>query len=451
MKKLPAPEEIVRIRRAALANRAVEAYKFFYPTVSMVLNFEALEQYGAKANRGFLIQLTTPDIVTLTQNSDTPYGLAMGDMSEGPVVVDLPAGPIMGVVDDANFQLVANMGLVGEEAGAGARYLFVPPGYHGELPAEGYFVVHAKTNRFLLCARAPLPDPEKGKDLLRSIRLYPLAEAANPPENEFLDVSDRKLIANPCVVDGKYDYWEALKRALDGDVPSENLYNAYGMLVDLGLRAAHPFEPGDDLVTILADAAAAADEQLVVTAFADDDPRRLVWSDRRWEWVVYSEGDFGYYEKDHLHLAVRERWFYQATLETDKMFMHKEGAGSIYWMANTDAAGSALDGGETYALTIPNPVPAAQFWSVTLYDLDTRSEINTPQFKPVITSLRDDVTPDANGDIILHFGPDAPGVDEPWLQTIPGSQWFAYFRIYGPGAPAFDGTWKPSDFHRVPA
>ena len=89
MKQLPAPSEIARIRRDALLNRAVEAYKFFYPTLSMVLNFEALTRYGAEANKGFLIQLTTPDIVTLTQNSDTPYGLAHGDMTDvGPMVVE---------------------------------------------------------------------------------------------------------------------------------------------------------------------------------------------------------------------------------------------------------------------------------------------------------------------------------------------------------------------------
>ena len=184
-----------------------------------------------------------------------------------------------------------------------------------------------------------------------------------------------------------------------------------------------------------------------MAAFADSAPERLVWPDRRWEWVVYSEGDFGYYERDFLNLSVRERWFYQATLETDKMFMHKEGAGSIYWLASTDADGSALDGGRAYTLAVPAPVPAAQFWSVTLYDLDTRSEINTPQFKPVLTSLRDNLTPDADGTITLHFGPDRPEHDVPWLQTNPGSQWFAYFRLYGPGAPAFDGTWKPSDIH----
>lgn len=251
------------------------------------------------------------------------------------------------------------------------------------------------------------------------------------------------------MVDGTIDYWHALKRALDMDVPSPALYNQYGMLADLGLRADRPFAPDAELVSILSEAAEKANEQLVVAAFADDAPERLVWPDRNWEWVVYSEGDFGYYEKNFLNLSVRERWFYQATLETDKMFMHKEGAGSLYWLAAVDADGTALDGATSYTLTVPAPVPAAQFWSVTLYDLDTRSEINTPQFKPVLTSLRDDLAPDGSGRITLHFGPDRPRDEVPWLQTTPGSQWFAYFRIYGPGAPAFDGTWKPSDFQKA--
>jgi hypothetical protein len=446
LKQLPSADEVVRIRREALLNRAVEAYKFFYPTVSMALNFEAIEEYGAAANNGFLIQLTTPDLVTLTQNSDTPYGLGMTDLSAGPVVVEVPPGPIMGVADDMNFQLVTNMGLVGVEEGKGAKYLFVPPGYQGALPDEGYVVEHPKTNRLLICTRAPFPDPEKGKALLRTLRMYPLSEADAPPDNVFVDMSDRKAVANPCVVDGTFEVWNVIKRALDMDVPSTNLYNAYGMLADLGLRSDRPFEPDDDLRAVLTEAAEKANEQLVVAAFADSAPERLVWPDRRWEWVVYSEGDFGYYERDFLNLSVRERWFYQATLETDKMFMHKEGAGSIYWLANNDADGSALDGGRGYTLAVPAPVPAAQFWSVTLYDLDTRSEINTPQFKPVLTSLRDDLTPAADGTITLHFGPDRPEDDVPWLQTNPGSQWFAYFRLYGPGATAFDGTWRPSDF-----
>lgn len=446
MKQLPPSDEIVRIRRDALLNRAIEAYKFFYPTLSMMLNFEALDEIGAQRNRGFLIQLTTPDIVTLTQNSDTPYGLGWGDVSNGPVVIEIPKGPLMGVVDDMNFQFVTNMGLVGEEEGAGAKYLFLPPGYDDEVP-DGYLVRQLKTNHFLICARAPFPDPRQGLDYLRTLRTYPLADAADPPPNEFTDVSDRKLVANPCTADGTFEVWNALKRALDLDVASSALYNEYGLLADLGLRKDRPFEPDDDLRSILTEAAERANEQLVVAAFANDAPERLVWPDRHWEWVVYAEGRDGYYEQDFLRLSVRERWFYQATLETSKMFIQHEGAGSIYWLANTDDGGEPLDGGRRYTLTVPAPVPAGQFWSVTLYDLDTRSEINTDQFKPVLTSLRDHLDPGTDGKITLYFGPERPSdPDVPWLQTNPGAQWFAYFRIYGPGKTAFDGTWKPSDF-----
>jgi len=47
----------------------------------------------------------------------------------------------------------------------------------------------------------------------------------------------------------------------------------------------------------------------------------------------------------------------------------------------------------------------------------------------------------------LYFGHAAPaGKQKQWIQTIPGKGWFAYFRIYGPEQPAFDGTWKPEDF-----
>lgn len=37
----------------------------------------------------------------------------------------------------------------------------------------------------------------------------------------------------------------------------------------------------------------------------------------------------------------------------------------------------------------------------------------------------------------------APGMAS---KTIPGKGWFVYFRIYGPGQPAFDGSWQLPDF-----
>lgn len=47
----------------------------------------------------------------------------------------------------------------------------------------------------------------------------------------------------------------------------------------------------------------------------------------------------------------------------------------------------------------------------------------------------------------LHFGPTPPAAGKHrWVQTIPGAGWFVYFRIYGPQAAAFDGSWKPGNF-----
>jgi hypothetical protein len=96
-----------------------------------------------------------------------------------------------------------------------------------------------------------LPDAQQGLELLRTLRVYPLAEAADPPANDFQDVSDRQLVANPCTVDGTFEVWTALKRALDRDVPSSALYNEYGLLADLRLRKDQPFEPDAELRSIL--------------------------------------------------------------------------------------------------------------------------------------------------------------------------------------------------------
>jgi hypothetical protein len=41
------------------------------------------------------------------------------------------------------------------------------------------------------------------------------------------------------------------------------------------------------------------------------------------------------------------------------------GAGSIYFAGFRDGDGAYLDGGKTYKLTVPGPVPGKLFWSAT--------------------------------------------------------------------------------------
>src|SRR5262249_51186288 len=125
------------------------------------------------------------------------------------------------------------------------------------------------------------------------------------------------------------------------------------------------------------------------------------------------------------------------------------GAGSLYWMAVRDASGAFLDGGKNYKLTLPLPVPGKLFWSVTIYDTQTRSQVQTDQNKAALRSLFE--MKGASGAAAeLYVGPNAPaGKEGQWIKTAAGRGWFAYIRIYGPEQAAFDRSWKPGDFEEI--
>jgi hypothetical protein len=119
--------------------------------------------------------------------------------------------------------------------------------------------------------------------------------------------------------------------------------------------------------------------QMKVQSFADRRPDRVAWADRNWEWASLRPENGFFDMPTYTDLDAREKWFYQATFESPAMFRRQAGGGSLYWFGARDNAGKFLDGGKTYRLTVPYPVPASLFWSVTVYDPDTRSEIDSGQ------------------------------------------------------------------------
>ena len=151
-----------------------------------------------------------------------------------------------------------------------------------------------------------------------------------------------------------------------------------------------------------------------------------------------------------LDLEARDRWFAQAIVASPAMFRRVEGGGSLYWLGARDDTGAYLDGGRDYRLSIPLPVPGKLFWSITIYDAQTRSQVKADQNMAALRSLFELRDLPSSGTAELRFGPATPADGGAvWLQTIPGRRWFAYLRIYGPEKPAFDGSWKPGDFQAV--
>src|SRR6516165_7262499 len=190
----------------------------------------------------------------------------------------------------------------------------------------------------------------------------------------------------------------------------------YGLLSALGIEKGKPFNPDGRIKAILERAAIAGRDQLLISAFDSARPDRINWPDRKWEWVGLVPDSAQFETPAGIDLEARDRWFAQAIVTSPAMFRRTAGAGSLYWLGARDEKGAFLDGGKTYRLTIPQPVPDKLFWSVTVYDAQTRSEVQTDQDKAALRSMFELKNVSATQPTELYFGPQAPsGKDTVWI------------------------------------
>ncbi len=128
------------------------------------------------------------------------------------------------------------------------------------------------------------------------------------------------------------------------------------------------------------------------------------------------------------------------------MVLEVIGKGSQYLVGLRDVNGDYLQGDRTYTLRVPPNVPSADFWSVVLYDPQTRCLLQTPNMPfPGRHNKKDDFIVD-DGGVTLYFSPEPPGGRESnWIQTVPGKGWYCAFHNYGPLEAWFDKTWKLDD------
>ncbi|WP_223428640.1 DUF1254 domain-containing protein [Tateyamaria pelophila] len=420
--------------------------------VSMYSVRKGLADAGAEgANRiALFANLMDSQTLVVTANTSTLYAYTYTDLAkDGPTVIEVPPG-MLGFLNDAWQRFVGNMGVTGPDKGEGGKYLVVPPGYSGDIP-DGYFLLKPSTNRNFLFLRGSIAKGLKPEveNIQSKLRVYPLKDAANPAETEFVNVSNK---AFNTVFPSDFSYFEMLNEVVQGEPIEAISPDVRGEIAAIGIVKGQDFAPDDRMKKLLTEAATlgAASARAITyhpriagVSIYPDDPKS-VWS------TAFANKNTSFEADGAMGLDARALYYYNAGGVTPAMAATIPGAGSDYGLAVLDANKQAFDGAKTYKLTLPKDVPVKDFWAVTIYDTQTRSQLQTSQSFPTIGSQTKGMTQNADGSYDIYFGPEAPeGKEGNWLQTVPGKSWFTILRMYGPLEPWINKTWRPGEIEMV--
>jgi hypothetical protein len=485
----PSAETVQKVYDTLDFTRGLDAFLNSYGGASAYAIRQGLLSIGAEDNTVTIYsELMDSKSLFLTANADTVYYFSVVDLTKGPMVVEQPPKGL-GTINDMWFGWIIDIGFPGPDRGEGGKYLLLPPGYDGPVPDGGFYVARSKTTRVMYAARAFLTDndPKPTVELIKkTIKIYPYTPGgsgtsvatalegkvkleANPPipETKFVEASGKSFNTIP---PSDFSFFETINANVQQEPADSYNPELAGQLAAIGIVKGKEFKPDARMRKILTDAAAvgnAAGRSL--NWRANDVPGWAYypdsgWSNMLWEGGANFETPPPMISKDGFFkpfpptgartLDSKTAFYYAYTLDSPGMIMRLPKVGSQYLMGFVDADKNYLDGGKTYKVRLPKGIPAAAFWSFTLYDNQTRSMLDTPQRYPRAGSQSypsPAAEADADGSTAVYFGPTQPeGVKRGnWIQTMPGKGWFTLLRLYSPLEPFFTKEWRLSEIELV--
>jgi hypothetical protein len=446
--------------------RGVETFLNGIPATSIEGLRHGLGDIGGDASHKVVImdKLLDSAPLFLTGNTDTVYAIAMLDLKrDGATVVEVPPGSGPGTVDDAYFRFVIDMGIPGPDRGKGGKYLILSPDYRGDLnppiggmeaevEGEKYFVAKSTSYVNLLILRGFLVDGKTDTATAmfeNGVKIYPLSKRNNPPKMEFISGSGKPFNT---IHANNFEFYEELHAVIEREPVSMLDPHLRGIFASIGIEKGKPFAPDARMKKLLTEAVAIGNATARAIVFRPRLKGFAYYPGSAWG-TGFVGGSYLWLKDEGMggrNMDARTMFFYQATVNTPAMVLKMVGRGSQYAIATVDKNGEYLDGSKSYRLHIPADPPAKNFWSVVVYDPQTRSELQTSQPFPSKNNKRDKLVQNADGSVDLYFGPTAPkGKEANWTQTVPGKGWYPALRLYGPLQPWFDKTWRPGEIELV--
>ena len=432
--------------------RAVEVFINMTPAVSMYNIRKGQRNLGHTKSNQIVIAEDMGDSkpLVLTWNNTSLYTWGFLDLKkDGPTVIEIPPD-VLGILDDMFFRYITDMGAAGPDKGKGGKYLILPPGYEGDVPS-GYYVFESKTYGVWNFMRGYVRDSVKdaADNIKKNLKVYPLAMKDNPPKMEFLNMSGRGDYQT--IAPNDFSFYEDVNALVQEEADGWADAELLGQIRAIGIVKGKPFAPDERMKKILVDAVAIGNAYARANTVHPRDSGQWIYPGSKSEWVMAFPEKNAFFLKDGARRMDARLWMhYNAVCVTPAMALTKPGAGSDYQIAGLDSESRPLDGAKTYKLHLPPNFPVKDNWSVTIYDPQTRSMLQTDQKFAGINSLSGKVQENKDGSIDVYFAPKAvKGFEENWIQTIPGKSWFIILRAYGPLQPWLDKTWRPGELELV--
>jgi hypothetical protein len=436
--------------------RAVQSYLWALPALNMYGMKEGSERVFGKGYNVLPIfkdRLNARTLIT-TPNSDVIYALGYLDLKDdGPMVIEVPPG-LQGILDDFWQRPICSegeingrvwcgdVGLPGPDRGKGAKYLVLPPDYKGAAPA-GYFTLRSRTYGVFVFWRGFFKDPHQLAEpvaVMEKTRIYPLGKEAEAKPMQFPNAS-----ATPADMlypqDGRA--FDMLDRFIQREYADPADMEMRGVLASLGIQQGKAFNPDAHKRELLDNGAKTA---FRMGHLIDYEPQSLWYDNRRWANVF--PGNATFTSDTFNYIDARTGFFTVAYSASPGMAANIENVGAKYPVTFVDAKGEFLQGANRYRLNLPKDIPAALFWSVTVYDPVTGSGLDNGQPFPSLNTM-DKPGANADGSTDIYFGPDAPGDGKNWLRTLPAKGFFVILRLYGPTKAFFEKSWVPGDIERM--
>jgi hypothetical protein len=429
----PTEETVQKLYDERDFQRACQIYLWSLPAVSMAEWQRGQASFGGGFGTVAAALSFDEKLGIMTPNATTPYYLCFLDLSKGPMVVDLPPNVRGGVIDGWQFNL--------PDTAKPAKYVLVGPGQTPPADTRGYEPRQSATFLCMMGLRITTTDPKESAALLAQLRVYPYAKRAAPPKTRIVSPKGKAWSGVPLRDMG---YWERLDEVVQREPVEPRDVFFHAMLKPLGIEKGKRFKPGARQKRLLSEALVVGEAMARANTFERRFAGMMYRPRTQWHYALQLDAD----DPDAFWnlLDQRASWFYEAVSASPDMAPNRPGPSSAYLGAYKDKSGQWLDGGRSYRLRVPPNAPMKLFWSVTLYDVATRSLLVSKQ-KIADRSSRMALQANKDGSIDVYCSPKAPpGMESNWIPTVPGKSWFAYFRLYEPTEAYFDRSWPLGDF-----